>query len=116
MLDRKLSVNEAKPIVSKCFPAYNGRRFFVETRESVTLRNTYWDGGSRSYYCGYNLRTGEAGQLRLNTDPPAFGGKAEGIEIPLSAETVVVQYQISGTYKYVIIWAHPNAILPTLTR
>jgi hypothetical protein len=111
MLNTKLSIAEAKPIVSRCFPNYRGRRFFLETRDSVTLSNTYWDGGSRSYYVAFNLLTREVGHLKLNTAPREFGGKAEGVTVPLTPETVVVEHHFSGNYQYIIIWAHPSTVL-----
>ena len=114
MLEHKLSLKEAAPIVSKCFPGYKGRRFYLELRESVTLSNTYWEGGSRAQYCAFDLGTAKAYYPQVSTDPPQFGGQLEARGVPLDPKTLIVRYQVSGTFKYVIIYAHPSAIIPSL--
>lgn len=54
-----LTGNEAfvKDIVSKAIPGYTGRKYKLETAESVDVRS-YWDGGSRDYFAFVRV-TGE---------------------------------------------------------
>ena len=57
----------------------------------MTPNNTYYDGGSISWYSSVNLITGEREQIDAPTAPPQFGGgKAQPFK--LSDNIIVVQF------------------------
>lgn len=58
-----------KDIVSKCFPDYRGKKIKISTSVPKVI-SSYWSGGSRDFYCFYELSTGKA--LGVETNHPAF--------------------------------------------
>jgi hypothetical protein len=57
-------------IVETCYPEYKGRKFRISTNYPTHLRS-YWDEGSRTWYCFYQLSTGKHYDVEENH--PYFG-------------------------------------------
>lgn len=51
-----------KTLVSKAYPEYRGRKFFLQVTDAPIDCASYWDGGSRDYFTFANLSTGEVSQ------------------------------------------------------
>lgn len=111
-----LSQKQVGALVKRLFPNYKGRKYSLITLEEKTLDGTYWDSGSRSYYVGLNLATGQVGHLTLNTNPPQFGGKAEGTVVPLTRELAIVEHRFFGQYQRIVFYVHPDALPKFLTQ
>jgi hypothetical protein len=60
--------SEIESIRRACFPGYKGRTFRVEPFHPMNCRS-YWDGGSRSYFCFLNLATGQTSAVPENGSP-----------------------------------------------
>ena len=70
------------PEIARLRPVgYKKRKAFIQSREKITLSNTYWDGGSRSSYTIVNLTTGKTTYDSYAAVPPQFGGVAPVVEI-----------------------------------
>ena len=81
---------EVEAVVDAAFPGYRGRKFKVQPAGSVTLGDTFWDGGSKSTYVAVRLSDGKASAA--NVGLPWSG--AEGKSFPLPAGIVVVEHSI----------------------
>ncbi len=74
-----------KRIVSRAYPEYRGRKFFLAVSERPIDVRSWWDGGSRTYYKFVNLATGEvsaAVPAQSAFDKPLAG--ADKVELPLN--------------------------------
>ena len=67
---------------------YKKRKAFIQSREKITLSNTYWDGGSRSSYTVVTLSTGQITPCPQYS-PPEFGGFTPSIAI--DNDTVIIE-------------------------
>ena len=61
--------NDIPSTLLRAVDGYSGRKFRVTARESVTLTDMQWSGGTRSTYTVVNLATGETKPI---TDPRPF--------------------------------------------
>jgi hypothetical protein len=69
------------PEIARLMPrGYKKRKAFIQSREKITLSNTYWDGGSRSSYTIVNIVTGQITTCAQYA-PPEFGGITPVIKI-----------------------------------
>lgn len=73
---------------------YSGRKFSVEVCDRVTLRNTYWSGGTRSTYSLIHLASGERAAPNGNAAPFQFGGDLEGREVDIPEGCAVREHVI----------------------
>jgi hypothetical protein len=55
-----LDPQDVPDVFRNVFPSYNGRKWKVQVRESVTMSDTQWAGGSRSEYRAVDLLSGES--------------------------------------------------------
>lgn len=93
MGSRVLRKTEVPGVILNAFPEYRGRRFEVGISEKFSIRNTAWNGGSRTTYRLVNLITGEIGCLsEIVKDPLRFNGIDD---IPIPKDIVVVRNIIS---------------------
>ena len=58
-----------KKLIAETYPDYKGRKFFISTNVPNDL-SSYWDSGSRDYYCFADLVTGQIKEVGSNH--PAF--------------------------------------------
>lgn len=81
-----------KAIVKACFPEYTGRKFAIEAQVRPLNVKSYWDGGSRSYYCFYNLTTGAKGEMPAQS---MFDKQITGADsVTLPENVICVQHVI----------------------
>jgi hypothetical protein len=100
--------------IRSCFPSYNSRTVQIQAAEKLTLRNTYWDGGTRSTYSLCYLSTGEQRPLP-QFDPPQFGGPRRPPEIELREGFAVLEHVIfCGKDLGIHFHVHPATLAPLL--
>jgi hypothetical protein len=72
-----------RSIVGATFPEYRGRKITVRVQQYPLHIESYWSGGSRSYFAAVNLRTMATVSVPQNGTP--FDGgpiAADGVIIP----------------------------------
>ena len=73
---------------------YNGRKFEACITESITLNNTFWDGGTRSTYSVVELATGRQAAIARDSAPSWFGTDYNGESIALKPGFAVIEHSI----------------------
>lgn len=80
-----------KEIGKTAFPDYRGRKFRIETKYFPREVNSYWDGGTRSYYVFLNLQNGAI--VPVGSNHPMFESqKPNAVPIDLPPEIVIVEH------------------------
>jgi len=99
-------------IVKATYPDYRGRKFRLSTSIPSRL-DSYWSGGSRSYYAFYELATGKTFSVSSNHplfekhNPRDLDGLPDGI--------VLVKHSIfCGKDMGITIYANPAQLTPLL--
>jgi hypothetical protein len=107
----KIPFKLLKSTINKVFPEYRGRKLslVVHNSGSMTLTQTYWDSGCRSYYAGLDLSSGQFGHLRGVNVFPSFS-QVEGKEIPLNDHLAVIEHRYSGRSQWIWLHIHPDAL------
>ena len=77
----KINSKQAKPFSAIAFPDYTGRKFFVEYKESITLYDLNWGGGTRNYYKVICLDTLELNPVSVKA-PWIENKEGETVRIP----------------------------------
>jgi len=54
-----------KRVVKECYPSYTGKKFKLSSQIPSRLES-YWSGGSRTFYCFYELKTGKSYDIGSN--------------------------------------------------
>ena len=71
MVETSIKLKRSDPTVKKLlnatYPDYNGRKITAQQRDSVSLYNTNWSGGSKNYYCAVNLQSGRVSHVPAGT-------------------------------------------------
>jgi hypothetical protein len=100
-----------EPILRSIRAIYQGRKVRLETRETITLSGTYWDGGSRSSYFLAPL-DGSAAPVGCGTDHPVFDRRGiEGQTYPIPEGYLGLERVIScGKDLGVRLLMHPRDI------
>jgi hypothetical protein len=103
----KIQFKTVKQIVNEVFPEYKGRkvRLVIHDSGSMSLSQTYWSGGCRSYYAGLDLTSGQFGHLKGTNVYPSFS-QVEGLNVPLTDKLAVLEHRYSGCSQW--IWIHIN--------
>ena len=97
-----------KALAQAAYPAYGGRIFKFEARDSVALSGSYWDGGSRSSYVGINLETRKSVAVP-QFDPPQFGGPIETPKVVLRPNFAIVEHSFfCGKDMGLTFYIHPS--------
>lgn len=90
---------------------YSGRHFELEITETIQLKNTYWDGGTRSQYTAINLATGQRASLptiapiQLGFDYSKDPINHRRMTIPPGTAMLELR---TGQYTYLTIYIHPD--------
>ena len=90
----KVARRDVAEIVAATFPGYRGRRISVEARESATMTDVNWSGGTRSSYAACTLdgrRVGDAS--RFAAMHPAEN-PAEGATVPIPVGAALVEHRM----------------------
>jgi len=67
-----------RSLVSRAYPSYRGRKYRLHVSDAAIDCASYWEGGSRSYFCFANLATGEvSSQVPAQS---AFNKRVSGIQ------------------------------------
>jgi len=101
-----------RKIVSAAFPSYTGRKFKLSTDVPKNL-TSYWSGGSRDYYCFYELSTGKV--LDVESNHPFFEANRPRHLEQLPPGVVLVKHSISmGKDMGITIYANTGDLAPML--
>jgi len=101
-----------KEIISNCFPDYTGKKVKISTHIPKTL-NSYWDGGSKTFYVFYELVTKKAYSIESN-HPVFKTAKPRNLE-GLPKGIVIVAHTIySGQDLGITIYANTQDLAPLL--
>lgn len=74
---------------------YNGKKFAAQVCDSVSLTNTWWDGGSRNSYSAYSLETGQfVSNIAPASAPSAFGNDYNGAQFDIKPGIVVIKHSV----------------------
>lgn len=104
------ATKEARTWARQIFPGYNGRRFYVETRETLTLQGTYWSGGSRNSYGFVSLDGNGPSRRFVNHAPPQFGGPKTPPVVDVLPGMVYARLH-EGSFEYLTFIVHPETML-----
>jgi hypothetical protein len=78
-------------IVRATFPKYNKQKVYIEARETVTLHDLNWGGGTRNEYRACTLNGVATGNLARWNQVAPWNNTAEGMTVPVPAGVVVVR-------------------------
>ncbi len=106
-----------RDIAKVAYPSYTGKKFRIETRETIDVRSC-WDGGSRDYFTFVQVtgegvvRGFEVGQQSA-FDRPIHG--AESVKLDTVPGLVCVRHSIfCGKDTGLTIFIHPSMMNPAL--
>lgn len=89
------------------FPEYRGRTYYVLPTETYRFSGTYWDGGSRTYHVGVNLRNGRAVRIADNRAP--WVNTLEGQSVTMAPGVLIVEHvYFCGKDAGIRIYCHPD--------
>jgi hypothetical protein len=102
-------------VIRAAEPTYRKRQVRLETREQVSLANTYWDGGSRSTYTAVNLSTMRSSSAEQFA-PPQFGGPRQAPIVNIPEGVAIVETGVfAGKPATAAIYLHPYNMAQLLT-
>ena len=101
--------SEVKGIIAATFPSYRRREVRIQPRESVTLHNLNWSGGTRAEYKACTI-TGEPLRARNDMNAPApWDNPFEGKTVPIPPGVVIVEGgYFCGKVGLLYIHCHPS--------
>jgi len=103
-----------KDIVGACYPNYRGKSFKLSTSIPSRLES-YWDEGSRTYYCFYHLDQKKS--FSIGSNHPLFEASKPRDLDKLPDRVVIVAHSIScGKDTGITIYANPSDLAPMLPR
>ncbi len=102
-----------KSIIKQCYPEYNGRKFYMDNKIPSKL-DSYWDGGSRDYFCFYSLTTNEVRQVHSN-HPFYESGRPSDVDIDtFPSDVIIVEMSIfCGKNVGITVYFKDISALPT---
>ena len=77
-------------VIKSADNTYRKMKAFLRVGSTVTLSNTYWDGGSRSTYTAVCLTTGH-NKGAPQYAPPQFGGPANAPTVSIPEGIAIVE-------------------------
>lgn len=83
---------EKNQVPKQLLGEYSGQKFRVVIANSVTLSNTYWSGGTRSYYYSVDLVTGKRAMIAADSTAPQFGPCADGESIAIKQGYAIIEH------------------------
>ena len=104
--------NKLKEIVGTAFPDYKGRKFSISTAVPNRV-DSFWDGGSRTYYVFYELATRKAFSVQSN-NPTYERGNPNYID-KLPRGILLIAHKIfCGKDMGITIYANSEDLAPML--
>jgi len=103
-----------KGIIAACFPTYTGKKIKISTNIPTRL-NSYWDGGSRTYFAFYSLDNAKV--FNVESNHPMFeAGKPNHLE-KLPNRLLLVAYSIfCDKDTGITIYANADDLAPMLPK
>ncbi len=102
----KVRKDTIRPLLRVSFPEYKGRTYRVQFTDQVHISNTYWSGGTRSWYVAIQMENGKVS--RLPSLAP-WDNPIEGQKIPLGENTVIAEHaHFCGKDMGITFYAHPS--------
>lgn len=83
-----------KALIKAVAPDYRKKEAYVKFYDTVSVPNSYWDGGSRRHYYSYNRKTDAVRCVDAGQAPSQFGGAKTDNIVALDNDTVVVSVGI----------------------
>ena len=109
-----LNKKQAKPIIEKTFPDYNGRKFKIEFVARITFYDTNWSGGTKNTYAF--IRADGLTEVLKNIPSP-FNNPLEGYSTELPLNVMVVKHSyFCGHDMGITIYANPKYCPKWLTE
>jgi len=98
---------EVREIISKCFPDYTGNKCDIRISEGTHHLNSYWSGGSRTYFVFFNLITNQTFQI---PDSHPYFNKCGNLEMKMLPPSILlVEHCIfCGKDVGITIFVHPD--------
>lgn len=103
---------EVQEIARIAFPSYTGKKFKVSTFSGSMRLDSYWDGGSRTYYSIVNMKTKRAKQIPENGSP--YSGKPYRISKLPEGFAVVANSIFMGKDSGITVYVNPENITKML--
>jgi len=99
-------------IIKRCYPDYKGRKIVISTMIPNQLES-YWDGGSRTFYTFYELATEKL--LNIGSNHPFFEKDKPRLIEKLPRGIIIVAHTIfCGKDMGITIYANKEDIVPLL--
>lgn len=103
----KVAKSLVRPIVAATFPAYDGRKFYVEVCETTNIYNLNWCEGTRNQYRAYRISDGRVESPGLEHNAP-WKQPAEGATVQVPPGILVVCHShFCGRDCGITIYANP---------
>ena len=87
----KLSTKDVKQIVNATFPDYRRHFVYVEARESVTMHDLNWGGGTRAQYRACTIDGRPLPNQYDMSAPAPWANRFEGMTVPVPVDCVIVE-------------------------
>lgn len=97
---------ELARVIRAADPSYRKREACLLGRETVTIHDSYWDGGSRYTYHAIDLRTLRA-LPAPQYSPPQYGGPTPTVTIP-EGVAIVKTGIFMGKTATATVYIHPS--------
>lgn len=94
MTTTKVSRKSVEHIIRGTFPEYRGRTIKVEHRDTVTLYDLNWSGGTRAQYRACTLEGKALGNADKYNMMHPWRNNAEGAQVPIASGAVLVRHSI----------------------
>jgi len=104
-IDKPADLGIFRKITAVCFPNYTGKKFSVSTDVPSRI-DSYWDGGSRTYYVFYDMTDGKT--FNVGSNHPFFEPNKPRELSGLPQGTVLVAHSIfCGKDMGITIYVNP---------
>jgi hypothetical protein len=99
-----------------CAVGFSGRNVRIVVTESMSLEGTYWNGGRKSEYFGFNLATMQSKEVP-NYNPPQFGGPAITPTVDLVDGLCIARLEYTnGENRTLSLYIGPTSAAPLLPK
>ena len=103
----KVTRAQAKPILERTFPNYNGRKVSVEFTDTVEFYDLNWDGGTCNQYAAVSTDGASRSFEGFNAAAP-WNNPYEGAKVGLPENVAVVRHSdFCGHDCGITIYLHP---------
>jgi len=108
----KMTRKQAKPIIERAFPEYNGRKIQVVFTDHMTPCDLNWGGGTKNTYAFLNVN----GEIMRYSPAAPWIEVNEDKRIEIQPNVLIVKHSIfCGHDTGITIYAHPDLAQKMLT-